>query len=222
MPCVLPTWMSEKSCQSIWFLGLLCVLVASDVVAKGDRWLRAYAEVTVSEHGQIQKYQIRSDTPEILRDLFRTHLDSLEFQAYELESASVFPAEATLTAYYRLSRNKNGDFSVLLDDKALRFRREEILSENEKNSDVITLVRINPGYPEEALYQGIAGWVELEFTITEKGTVKDIVVVHASHERLFRKEAKRALKRWKFKPRVIDGKPVARRASQTIDFSMEH
>lgn len=61
----------------------------------------------------------------------------------------------------------------------------------------------------------------MEFTITEDGLVEDIVVVHSSHKRLFRKEAVRAMKKWKFRPRTIDGQPVARRAHQVVDFSME-
>ena len=39
--------------------------------------------------------------------------------------------------------------------------------------DVIPLVRINPDYPPRALSRGLEGWVQVQFTITATGTVKD-------------------------------------------------
>ena len=36
-----------------------------------------------------------------------------------------------------------------------------------------------------------------------------------------RTEAMRAILKWKFKPRVVDGVAVERRATQTIDFTLE-
>jgi protein TonB len=37
---------------------------------------------------------------------------------------------------------------------------------------------------------------------------------------MFDRNAVRAIYKWKFKPRIIDGKPVARRATQRIDFNI--
>jgi protein TonB len=39
---------------------------------------------------------------------------------------------------------------------------------------------------------------------------------------LFDREAIRAILKWKFKPRVVDGEAVERRATQTIDFKLEN
>jgi protein TonB len=44
------------------------------------------------------------------------------------------------------------------------------------DTDVIPLVRIAPEYPPRALSRGIEGWVQVQFTITETGAVKDAVV----------------------------------------------
>lgn len=87
--------------------------------------------------------------------------------------------------------------------------------------DVIPVVVIRPLYPREAAVSGIEGWVKLEFTITEAGTVKDPMVVDSSPSRIFNREAIRAILKWKFKPRVIDGVAVERRATQVIDFSLD-
>jgi protein TonB len=87
--------------------------------------------------------------------------------------------------------------------------------------DVIPIVRIDPQWPREALLNGIEGWVKVEFTILADGTVTDPVVLEAEPRRMFDRNALRAILKWKFKPRIIDGKPVERRATQTIEFSLD-
>ena len=87
--------------------------------------------------------------------------------------------------------------------------------------DVIPVVVIRPMYPREAAISGTEGWVKVEFTITETGTVKDPRVVDAQPPRTFNREAIRAILKWKFKPRVVDGVAVERRATQTIEFSLD-
>jgi protein TonB len=87
--------------------------------------------------------------------------------------------------------------------------------------DIVPVVVIRPMYPREAMLAGIEGWVKVEFTITETGTVRDPRVVEAEPPRVFNREAIRAILKWKFKPRVVDGKPVERLATQVIDFSLD-
>ena len=88
--------------------------------------------------------------------------------------------------------------------------------------DIIPIVRINPIYPREAAINGTEGWVKLEFTITETGTVKSPRVIDSQPPRIFNREAIRAILKWKFKPRVVDGVAVERQATQTIDFKLEN
>ena len=78
------------------------------------------------------------------------------------------------------------------------------------DSDVVPVVRVNPQYPIRAAEQGVEGWVELEFTITASGTVKDPVVVAAKPARIFDVEALRAIGKWRYNPKIVDGKPVER------------
>ena len=86
--------------------------------------------------------------------------------------------------------------------------------------DIIPLVRIQPQYPRRAAIAKIEGYVTIEFTITETGSVTDPKVVDAKPPRVFDRDAIRAILKWKFKPRVMDGRPVARRATQTLDFKL--
>jgi protein TonB len=88
--------------------------------------------------------------------------------------------------------------------------------------DVIPIVRIEPQFPREALVKGIEGWVIVEFTIEPDGTVSDPRVVDSNPRRIFDRNAIRAIYKWKFKPRIVDGQPVARRATQRLDFTLNN
>ena len=87
--------------------------------------------------------------------------------------------------------------------------------------DIIPIVVIRPMYPRDAAMKGIEGWVKVEFTITPVGTVKDPRVIDADPPRIFNREALRAILKWKFKPRVVDGVAVERPATQIIDFNLD-
>lgn len=87
--------------------------------------------------------------------------------------------------------------------------------------DVIPVVVIRPMYPRDAAISGIEGWVKVEFTITQTGTVKNPRVVDADPPRIFNREALRAIIKWKFKPRVVEGVAVERSATQVIEFNLD-
>lgn len=74
-----------------------------------------------------------------------------------------------------------------------------------RDGDATPIFRIDPKYPPEAARDGKEGWVELSFTINEVGGVDDVEVIDAEPKRIFDREAKRALRKWKYKPKVVDG-----------------
>jgi protein TonB len=82
--------------------------------------------------------------------------------------------------------------------------------------DVIPLVRINPDYPPRALSRGLEGWVQVQFTITATGTVKDAKVVTAEPKNIFDDAALKAIARWRYNPKVESGVAVERVGVQTI------
>ena len=86
--------------------------------------------------------------------------------------------------------------------------------------DVLPIVRIDPQWPREALVEGIEGYVIVEVTIAADGSVRGVVVMESVPRRLFDRNVIRAVLKWKFKPRIINGVPVERKAIQRLDFNL--
>jgi len=89
------------------------------------------------------------------------------------------------------------------------------------STNVIPLVRIPPRYPMRAANRRIEGWVKVEFTITAEGTVKDAVVIEAQPAKVFDRAALQAIKRWKFKAKIIGGEAFEQRAVQVLQFKLK-
>ena len=83
------------------------------------------------------------------------------------------------------------------------------------------LVRIDPRYPIDAVRKGLEGYVQLTFSISRIGAVEDVVVVESSPQGVFDKAAKKALLRWRYSPKVIDGQMVKQTNQTTrLDFKL--
>lgn len=89
------------------------------------------------------------------------------------------------------------------------------------DSDVQPIVRVPPQYPIRAAERGIEGWVLLEFTVTETGSVINPVVIDADPPNTFNRAALRAVVKWKYKPMMVGGKPVAWKTQIVLTFELE-
>ena len=78
---------------------------------------------------------------------------------------------------------------------------------NIAEGDYLPIVRVAPVYPARALSRGLEGHVDLSFTVTTAGTVRDPIVMFSTSS-LFERAATRAVLKFKYKPRVVDGVPV--------------
>ena len=87
----------------------------------------------------------------------------------------------------------------------------------------LPIVKVQPQYPRRALSRGMTGWVIVEFTVTDQGSVRDPVVVENcgwiknarnsgecvdNPNSVFNSAATKAALKFKYKPKVIDGTPV--------------
>ena len=91
------------------------------------------------------------------------------------------------------------------------------------DGEYLPIVKVQPQYPRRALSRGLVGWVIVEFTVTEQGTVRDPVVIENcawvqnarnsgecvdNPNGVFDRAAMQAAEKFKYKPKVADGKPV--------------
>ncbi|MEO0575638.1 MAG: TonB family protein [Pseudomonadota bacterium] len=89
------------------------------------------------------------------------------------------------------------------------------------DGEYLPIVRVAPVYPNRALSRGLEGYVDLSFTVTTTGAVKDPIVTFSTSS-LFERAAKNAVLKFKYKPRVVDGQPVDVPGVETrIRFALE-
>lgn len=77
------------------------------------------------------------------------------------------------------------------------------------DGEYLPIIKVAPMYPRSAAQRGIEGFVVLEFTVTELGTVKDPKVINAEPPGIFNRAAMDAVKKFKYKPKMVDGKAIA-------------
>ncbi len=91
-----------------------------------------------------------------------------------------------------------------------------------QDGEAIPMVIIQPQYPRKAAMEGIEGYVRFKFTVKPDGYAKDIEIIDAKPRRIFEREARRAIYKWKFKPRVVDGKAVEQpNMYYTLEFKLD-
>ena len=74
--------------------------------------------------------------------------------------------------------------------------------------DYLPIVKVAPIYPQRALSRGIEGECVVEFTVTTSGTTKDAFAVEDRCRSVFKRASVEAALKFKYKPRVLDGKAV--------------
>jgi protein TonB len=89
------------------------------------------------------------------------------------------------------------------------------------DSDFMPLSRQPPQYPYKAARRGIEGWVRVAFRVTKTGTVEDVQVLESDPAGVFEQAAIKAVYRWRFKPRIVNGQATAGTAEQVVEFKLK-
>ena len=83
------------------------------------------------------------------------------------------------------------------------------------------IVTVAPSYPPGAATKGLEGYVVVEYTVTVTGSVRDVVAIESTH-RVFERAAIEAARKFKYRPRVVNGTPVeVPGVSQAIRFVLD-
>jgi len=86
-------------------------------------------------------------------------------------------------------------------------RGELALSAGLSDRAPLPLVRVEPQYPPQAARKGLEGWVQVQFTISTAGSIRNAVVLKSS-DSVFERAAIAAVNKWKYQPQMQEGKPV--------------
>lgn len=78
--------------------------------------------------------------------------------------------------------------------------------------------RVSPIYPDEAKTAGIYGQVRLNVIIGKDGKVKNMTLLNG-HPALA-KAAMKAVSKWRYKPALLNGKPMEVPTEVTLDFAL--
>jgi TonB family protein len=100
-------------------------------------------------------------------------------------------------------------------------RKADALAKPQAVRDDMVVKSVSPEYPQKAMRRELEGYVDLNFTVDQAGEVVDVAVVKAEPADMFEDAAMRALKKWKFKPLVIDGEAVSQRLALRMRFAMQ-
>lgn len=108
------------------------------------------------------------------------------------------------------SANTNDDLQIAGDEFEMHEPNVNTayLSSRGQNFSAMPVVRVPPDYPQKAAIDGIEGWVNLSFAVDKVGNVVNVEVVDAKPKRIFNAAAKKALKKWKYKPKMVNGQAV--------------
>ena len=120
------------------------------------------------------------------------------------DAGQVAELQRELTYRTRLQDAREGRFARLYAVSELSIKRQ-----------------VAPAYPRGAQAKAMEGWVEVEFTVTEEGDVRDAKARNSSAS-IFEGTAISAINRWRFSPVVEDGRPVPVRGVVRFTFRDEN
>tara|TARA_B100000963_G_C22625081_1_gene671938 strand:+ start:1102 stop:1728 length:627 start_codon:yes stop_codon:yes gene_type:complete len=95
----------------------------------------------------------------------------------------------------------------------------EMASAGLGTSQLIPIVKVAPRCPREAQMKGINGSVLMVLNVKDNGRVDKISIKQAKPAKMFESEAIKAVRRWQFKPKTIDGVAVDQKGELLVEFS---
>ena len=77
------------------------------------------------------------------------------------------------------------------------------------NSQLVLALGFPPEYPSSAITRGIEGYAVVGFSVNAAGQVFDAYIIESEPNSIFNKSALKAIKKFKYKAKMENGKPVA-------------
>jgi TonB family protein len=100
-------------------------------------------------------------------------------------------------------------------------RKADALAKPAAVRDDMIVKSYEPEYPQKAQRRKVEGFVDMHFTVNQNGEVVDVSVIKAEPADMFEDAAVRSIKKWKFKPLMIDGETVSQRLALRSRFALQ-
>lgn len=86
------------------------------------------------------------------------------------------------------------------------------------SSALIPMVKVQAQCPLQAIQGGINGTIQIYLVVNPNGKVSNARVVRDTNNKIFNKQALKAIRRWQFKPKIINGIPVEQAGEIEMEF----
>lgn len=86
------------------------------------------------------------------------------------------------------------------------------------SSALIPMVKVQAQCPLQAIQGGVNGTIQIYLIVNPNGKVSNAKVVRDTNNKMFNKEALKAIRRWQFKPKIINGIPVEQAGEIEMEF----
>ncbi|MEX0943408.1 MAG: energy transducer TonB [Pseudomonadales bacterium] len=174
---------------------LLCFLLMQTLIATGT------GPLTETDPPDISAPLLPPMQPEEMREV-RTRANRIVPAQLPPapDGVSIAPEEVIVTVH--AERPTFGSIADFLDSDAMDFEIYPPLS------DLVPLYVVQPVYPFAAAMKGVEGFVLVNFSVRENGTVLNPVVVASEPGELFDDAALSAVGKFRFQPRTVGGDAV--------------
>ncbi len=157
-------------------------------------------KVGIASSGDIVAVEIGEEVPDEIRTSVESTILAWKFKALEMDDSQLL-AEMKFKIPLRIS-----------------FREEDVFTINNVHELPRAVYQVDPNYPFSLKMAQVGGFVELDWVIDAEGVVRRPKVVTSTHQ-AFNAPAIESVKRSKWEPAKVDGKPVAVRVTQRMVFN---
>jgi TonB family protein len=116
-------------------------------------------------------------------------------------------------------RTATGSKAEILQESIEKPEAQKELSLGKLNRRVKILERTQPEYPKRAVKEGQSGYTILRLFVDERGQLLESECLKG--ERILCRAAEEAVKKWKFAPKLVNGRPEFDKITVVINFKLE-
>jgi protein TonB len=209
---------SELDATATAVINARAALAAQQRQAEAERQEAARVEAARVEAARVETARVEAE---------RVEAERLEAERLEAElQAAVEPAAEGPAAMgppeegsAEMGPPEEGSAAMgpTVEDKAISVR-------NSRPAGVSSLNRVKyvaPKYPRAAQRRNLSGWVDIAFTVTFDGSVKDIDVPKSQPDKMFVESAIQAVEKWEFEPVLENGTIIEKRVAVRMLFALE-